>query len=63
MPHHGGLENPTTRARDMERRAMQRAVGSGRVEEDVNPPNVHKKFVDFIAKTRLLKQYRGVSWV
>lgn len=29
-------------AGDMERRATKRAVWSSRVEEDVNPPAVHK---------------------
>lgn len=49
------------KAGDMEGGATERAVWIYRVEEDVNPPTVHKKAVDFMRRSRLLKQYKEVS--
>lgn len=56
----GGMPKiQSTKARDMERRATQRAVWSSGVEEDVNPPTAHKESSRFYAKDSLVKAIPG----
>ncbi len=43
----------------MERRGTQKAVWSSRVEEDINPPTVHKESGRFYAKNSLVKAISG----
>ena len=58
--HFGGMPKvQSTKARDMERRTTQRAVWSSRVEEDVNPPTVHKESCRYYAKDSLVKAIPG----
>ena len=58
--HFSGMPKiQSTKARDMERRATQRAVWSSRVEEDVNPLTVHKESCRFYAKDSLVKAIPG----